>query len=502
MSADTFVLVITLIGAVLAFLIVWLNYQNDKTYNPKASKILWKRIALLVAVGILLNTIFFVINHFEPYPETDKLWSEKIRARLTMDIRKSAKKRIGELEEKDTDWRKVVEIEKWRDQMLADIDRILSGIADAFQAGEASKVFQKAQELLQERGAAEALAYLESKSDQRWKRIDDLAARRKQIDEKIRKSLREALLEASILETQFRFDDAETNYRKVLLFAQDWAWPRNDFVRFLIQRGIVIEPGAGKEKFKKAIIICRETIKLNPKEKGAEQWAESQYNLGSALSELGTRTDGKAGADLLAQAVTAYREALTVYTRDRLPQLWATIQNNLGRALSGQGARTGGKAEADLLAQAVIAYREVLAVYTRDRLPQQWAATQINLGSAIQNQGIRTGGKASADLLAQAVIAYRKALTVYTRDRLPQDWASTQNNLGIAFRNQGIRTSGKAGADLLAQAVTAYREALTVYTRNSQPQKWATTQNNLGIALQNLLSARAVKPKRICWRRR
>jgi hypothetical protein len=57
-----------------------------------------------------------------------------------VDIRETAKKRISELEEKNADWRKVVEAEKWRDQMLADIDRILSGIADAFQEGEASKV--------------------------------------------------------------------------------------------------------------------------------------------------------------------------------------------------------------------------------------------------------------------------------------------------------------------------------------------------------------------------
>ena len=38
--------------------------------------------------------------------------------------------------------------------------------------------------------------------------IKDLTDRHKKIDEEIRKPLREALLDVSILETQFRFDDA------------------------------------------------------------------------------------------------------------------------------------------------------------------------------------------------------------------------------------------------------------------------------------------------------
>ena len=355
---------------------------------------------------------------------------------MTKDIQTTAQNRIAELEENGADWRKIVEVEQWRDQQIRDLDRFLNGIAEAFQEGEASKVFQKAQELLQNKGAAEALAYLEAKSEQRWRLIDDLTARREQLNEEIRKPLREALLEASILETQFRFDEAETLYRKVLMAAQDWAKPRNDFAWFLIQRGMVIDPAAGKDKLKEAVKICRETIVLNPKEKYAEDWAATQNNLGRALQEQGTRTGGEAGAELLSQAVTAYREALTVRTRESLPQDWAATQNNLGIALQEQGIRTGGEAGAELLSQAVTAYREALTVYTRESLPQDWAATQNNLGNALKEQGTRTGGEAGAELLSQAVTAYREALTVYTRESLPQDWAITQNNLGIALRSR------------------------------------------------------------------
>ncbi len=77
--------------------------------------------------------------------------------------------------------------------------------------------------------------------------------------------------------------------------------------------------------------------------------------------------------------MTAYRNALEVYTRDALPQDWAMTQNNLGTALSEQGIRTGGPEGAGLLAEAVTAYRNALEVYTRDALPQDWAMTQSNL---------------------------------------------------------------------------------------------------------------------------
>ena len=183
------------------------------------------------------------------------------------------------------------------------------------------------------------MAYLEAKSEQRWKRIEDLTGSRERLNEKIRKSLREALLEASILENRFRFEEAEANYRKVVSVALYWAKPRNDFAWFLIQRGSVIEPGPGKEKLKEAVEICRGTSALNPKDKRPQDWARAQNGLGSALSEQGIRTGGEAGAELLAQAVAAYREALKVYTRESLPQDWAGVQNNLGNAFMAQGER-------------------------------------------------------------------------------------------------------------------------------------------------------------------
>jgi tetratricopeptide (TPR) repeat protein len=293
-------------------------------------------LGLVVVLAALGTGIWWIAVH-GPQQTADLVsvqydW-EKVRAQLTKDIKETAAKRIVELEQKRADWRKVVEVEKWRDQQLGDLDRFLDGIAEAFQEREASKAFQKAQELLQTKGAVEALAYLEAKSEQRWKRIKDLTTSEESLGEEKRKLLREALLEASILETQFQFEEAEAVYRKVISSTRGWAKPRNDFAWFLIQRGIVIEPEAGKEKLMEAAEICRGTIVLNPKDKNPRDWAMTQSNLGTALSDQGTRTSGEAGAELLAQAVAAYREALTVYTRESLPQDWAMTQNDLGSAL-------------------------------------------------------------------------------------------------------------------------------------------------------------------------
>ncbi len=258
---------------------------------------------------------------------------EKIRAQLTKDIQGTATKRIAELEQKGTDWREVVEVEKIRDQQLGDLDRFLNGMVEAFEAGEASKVFQKAKELLQNKGTVEALAFLEAKSPQRWKHIEDFTASEERLGEGKRKLLREELLKASILEKQFQFEEAEAVYLKVISAARDWVKPRNDFAWFLIQRSMVIEPGPSKEKLKEAVEICRETIALNPKDKTPQDWAATQNNLGAALWNQGTRTSGEAVAELLAPAVAAFREALTVRTRESLPQDWAKTQNNLGKAL-------------------------------------------------------------------------------------------------------------------------------------------------------------------------
>jgi hypothetical protein len=182
---------------------------------------------------------------------------------------------------------------------------------------------------------------------------------------------------------------------------------------------------------------------------------------------------------LKAQAVSALRSALEVYTREQLSQDWAMTQNNLGTALSNLADRTEGPKGAELLAQAVSALRSALEVYTREQLPQVWAVTQSNLGTMLLDQATRTKGPKGAKLLAQAVSACQSALEVQTREQLPKDWARAQNILGLALLDQADRTEGTEGAKLLAQAVAAFHSCLEIYTLEAFPLDHKRAQNDL-----------------------
>jgi tetratricopeptide (TPR) repeat protein len=98
----------------------------------------------------------------------------------------------------------------------------------------------------------------------------------------------------------------------------------------------------------------------------------------------------------------AYREALKEQTRERVPLAWAQTQSNLGNALSNLGERESGTAK---LEQAVAAYREALKEWTRERAPLDWAQTQNNLGNALSGLGQRESGTMK---LEEAVAACAK----------------------------------------------------------------------------------------------
>jgi len=266
---------------------------------------------------------------------------------------------------------------------------------------------------------------------------------------------------------------------------QDWAATQNNLGSALSDQGTRMVGDEGNTLLAQAVSAYRAALEVYTREHLPQHWAATQSNLGEALRNQGTRTAGDDGNTLLAQAVSACRAALEVYTREQLPRDWAATQNNLGNALSDQGTRTVGDEGNKLLTQAVSAYGAALEVYTREHLPQDWATTQNNLGAALSDQGTRTVGDEGNTLFAQAVSAYGAAFEVRTREHLPQDWAATQNNLGNALHDQGTRTASDEGNTLLAQAVSAYRAALEVYTREHLPQHWAMTQNNLGAALCN-----------------
>ncbi|MEP1089154.1 MAG: tetratricopeptide repeat protein [Rhizobiaceae bacterium] len=219
-----------------------------------------------------------------------------------------------------------------------------------------------------------------------------------------------------------------------------------------------------------AIDVYREVLSGRDRINSPQEWANSQINLGNALSKRGALGGG---SFLFEEAVVAYRTALEERTRDRVPLEWALIQNNLGLTLLSLGERYGDTAR---LEEAVVAFRSALEERTRKRAPLSWARTQNNLGNALWKLGEGNGDTAR---LEEAVVAYRAALEEDTRDRVPLDWATTQNNLGFALWRLGERDGDTAR---LEEAVVAYRAALEERIRERVPLKWADTQYNLGNA--------------------
>ena len=400
----------------------------------------------------------------------------RAREQLVADIKAEAQKKIVEAGD---DWRKTIEIEEWRDQQLSDLDRFLDRIQQTFDAGEATESYRKATDLLAAKGADEALAYLQARGNQRKSQIEMQANRRDQEEAGLRNLLQEELLAASLLETKFRFDDAEAKYRQVLEKSGSWPKARNDFTWFLITRGEVIDPAAGNAKLQEALELCRGTLSFASRQTAPQDWAATQNNLGWVLRDLGERRSGEQCAQYLQQSVVAYRAALEVRTREQLPRDWAATQNNLGIVLTVLGERASGEQSAECIQQSLAAYRAALEVRTREQLPQGWAATQGNLGNLFSVLGRRVTGEQGAQYLEQSVAAYRAALEVYTREQSPQDWAAMQGNLGSVLSVLGERTSGEQGVQYLQRSVDSLENALSIFTPEAAPYQNSLARANL-----------------------
>ena len=325
----------------------------------------------------------------------------RARERLVVDIKAQAQKEIAEAGD---DWRKAMEIEKWRDQQLADLDRFLDRITQTFQTGEATESYRKATELLASKGIDEALAYLEARAGQRRSLIETQVRRRDQEEAELRKVLQEELLGASLLEKKFQFEDAETKYREVVSTDPRWAEARNAFAWFLIQRGQTISPQLANKKLREAQELltstpspkaekasmnvcpdlCRGTLALTSRETAPQDWAMTQNNLGVALWDLGGRSSGEESGKYLEQAVAAYRAALEVYTREQLPQDWAMTQNNLGLVLRALGERSRETERIRHFQESVVAFENALTVLTPKYYPTQNEIVQSNLEKSNQ----------------------------------------------------------------------------------------------------------------------
>jgi tetratricopeptide (TPR) repeat protein len=191
---------------------------------------------------------------------------------------------------------------------------------------------------------------------------------------------------------------------------------------------------------------------------------------------------------LFEQAVQADQKALEVYTKSDSPQDWARTQANLGSALSDESMAANGEKAAALADQAVQAYRNALEVFTRADLPQDWAQVQASMGYALWLESLSVSPGNSASLLDQAVKALENALQVRTKANLPQDWAWTQEHLALALRDESTAVGVETSTALLDQAMEAYQNALEVYTKTEMPREWAETE--MGVVELSLRAGR------------
>jgi hypothetical protein len=175
---------------------------------------------LLITLGAISTGVWWWVAHgpqatAEKVAEQFRYERSRIREQLATEIKAQAQKDIVPLSQ-TKDWRKINEIEKDRDQQIADVDRLLDSIERTAKEGEASESYLTASKLLQKKGVGEALAFLEAKSSQREELIEAQKNRRDREEKELRKLLQEELLAASLLEKQLRFTEAEDKYRKVV----------------------------------------------------------------------------------------------------------------------------------------------------------------------------------------------------------------------------------------------------------------------------------------------
>jgi len=356
------------------------------------------------------------------------------------------------------DWRKVSAIEAAKNEQLSDLDQFLDQIGRAFEQQEASADYALAGEMLAQKGVAETLSFLESKSGERETRIASLKGESATEQKGLREVLREELLTAYLEEEDLRFDRAGERYLSVIANDPAWPEPRNALVGALIMRGSGVGPPKINAILQECIDLCRETLSLTTQMTFQKDLATAQNHLGVALWNQSAHVEAMEAQQLLVEAVSAFREALKVRTRTQQPQEWATTQTNLGNALAYQGQWSNGPERQRLLSEAVGAYREALNVYTQEQSPQRWARTQNNLSFTLLLLGRWAPGEEGRQLFNGAVSGFRAILKTWTREEMPLQWAGVQRNLSEALMAEAELASGIEREKLETEAVEIDRQ--------------------------------------------
>lgn len=143
-------------------------------------------------------------------------------------------------------------------------------------------------------------------------------------------------------------------------------------------------------------------------------WAETTAAVGATYSFRGIRARDAA---MLERATNEYRAALTVFTRADHAQEWAEVQNNLATALVWLAQVRGGGAVTDLEA-AERTFRDILQVVTPEAQPQNAGVVLYNIGTVQERIGDRLEGAMQLQRYRQAVETYEHAIETLRRGQL------------------------------------------------------------------------------------
>ena len=182
-----------------------------------------------------------------------------------------------------------------------------------------------------------------------------------------------------------------------------------------------------------------------------------------------------------AKAVAYFQSALVVRRREAFPLAWAESQNDLGRALSVLGSE---QRDGNLMGEAIHAYEYSLTEFRRERAPLQWAKVQRNICKAKRLHGAFSF---SRTILRAAIEACLASLDASPRDIAPVEWAAAKHELAEARLQFAILGSGLADIEL---AITEYEDALSIRRLDVEPLGWFESKTGFADALR-LLGERA-----------
>jgi tetratricopeptide (TPR) repeat protein len=194
-------------------------------------------------------------------------------------------------------------------------------------------------------------------------------------------------------------------------------------------------------------------------------WAKAQTNLGAAFALKSKVTNNQEEKlNLLNQAAQSHRAAITVFTKESVPLQWARTQLNLGSVLSNNAEIVQEEVRNKLLTEANAVFHAALTILSKESTPKLWCVAQFLLGTVLLQQVQLMSGKEQLQQLNEAIQAYYAVLEVYNKANSPAEWARVQNGLGKALYEKATLEDGLEEPSLLEESIQAFHNVLEVCT--------------------------------------